>query len=76
MNVKDFLHLTFNQNLHRLWGFLQANLRQLDLHPLVQLLVQLRLELHRPRALQGLWLMMHRALLAASSKMSFEETGF
>jgi hypothetical protein len=74
--VKDFLHLTFNQNLHHIWGLRQANLRQLDLHLLVQPLVQLRLELHRPRALQGLWLMMHRALQAASSKMNFEDTDF
>ena len=60
MNVKDFLH-------RHICGLHQANLRQLDLHllvqqRLVQLRAQLRLELHRPRALQGLWRMILRAL--------------
>ena len=72
MNKKDFLLLIFNQIPHRTWGLRQANLRQLDLHNLAQL----RLELHRPRALLAQLWMLLQVRQVATSKMSFVATDF
>ena len=71
MNEKDFLLRIFNQIPLRTWGFLQANLRQLVLHN-----VQLRLKLHRPRALLAQLQMMQQVRQVATSKMSFVATDF